>query len=89
VGAGLPRAHLPWRRRAQAPVQTFCAQRGIPYSETRLLPSYAQVLHHLDTTGRKPGPEPVAKHGHHRSGGPLNRAMRKTPCGPRLQMGAY
>jgi hypothetical protein len=41
-------------------VQAFCARRGIPYPETRLLPSYAQVLHHLDTTGRKPGPEPVA-----------------------------
>jgi len=50
----MPRPNL---RQAQAPVQVFCAQRGIPYSETGLLASYAQVLRHLHTTGRKPDPE--------------------------------
>ena len=53
----MPRPNL---RHAQAPVRAFCAQRGIPYSETGLLASYGQVLRHLHTTGRKPGPEPVA-----------------------------
>ena len=53
----MPRPNL---RQARAPVQVFCAQRGVPYSETGLLASYAQVLRHLHTTGRKPDPEPVA-----------------------------
>ena len=54
-----PSMPRPGLRQAQAPVQAFCAQRGIPYSETGLLASYAQVLGHLRTTGQ-PGPESVA-----------------------------
>lgn len=54
----MPRPSL---RQAQAPVQTFCAQRGVLYSETGLLASCAQVVRHLHATGRKPGPEPVAE----------------------------
>jgi len=50
----MPRPNL---RQARAPVQVFCAQRGVPYSETGLLASYAQVRRHLHTTGRKPDPE--------------------------------
>ena len=53
----MPRPSL---RHAQAPVRAFCAQRGIPYAETGLLASYAQVLRHLHTTGRTVGPEPAA-----------------------------
>jgi fatty acid desaturase len=53
----MPRPNL---RHAQAPVRAFCAQRGIPYSETGLLASYAQVLRHLHTTGQTDGPEPAA-----------------------------
>ena len=53
----MPRPSL---RHAQAPVRAFCARRGIPYSETGLLASYAQVLRHLHTTGRTVGPEPAA-----------------------------
>ena len=49
----MPRPSL---RHAQAPVRAFCAQRGIPYSETGLLASYAQVLRHLHTTGQTAGP---------------------------------
>jgi fatty acid desaturase len=53
----MPRPNL---RHAQALVRAFCAQRGISYSETSLLASYAQVLRHLHTVGRKAGPEPAA-----------------------------
>jgi hypothetical protein len=53
----MPRPNL---RHAQTPVRAFCAQRGIPYSETSLLASYAQVLRHLHTTGQTAGPEPAA-----------------------------
>ena len=53
----MPRPNL---RHAQAPVRAFCAQRGIPYSQTSLLASYAQVLRHLHTTGQTAGPEPAA-----------------------------
>ena len=53
----MPRPSL---RQAQAPVQAFCAQRGIPYSETGLLASYAQVLRHLHTTGQTASLKPVA-----------------------------
>jgi fatty acid desaturase len=45
----MPRPSL---RRAQATVRAFCAQRGIPYCETSLLTSYAQVLQHLNAAGR-------------------------------------
>ena len=82
----MPRASL---RQAQAPVQAFCARRGIPYSETGLLASHAQVVRHLHATGRKPGPEPVAETAPTGPGPSLNRAMRKNPCGPRPQAGAY
>ena len=54
----MPRPSL---RYAQALVRAFCAQRGIPYSETGLPASYAQVLRHLHTTGRTAGPEPAAE----------------------------
>jgi len=53
----MPRPSL---RHAPAPVRAFCAQRGIPYSETGLLASYAQVLRHLHATGRTAGPEAAA-----------------------------
>jgi fatty acid desaturase len=53
----MPRPSL---RHAQAPVRAFCAQRGLPYSETGLLASYVQVLRHLHITGRTAGPEPAA-----------------------------
>jgi fatty acid desaturase len=53
----MPRPSL---RHAQAPVRAFCAQHGIPYTQTGLLASYAQVLRHLHTTGRTAGPEPTA-----------------------------
>jgi fatty acid desaturase len=53
----MPRPSL---RRAQAPVRAFCAQRGIPYAQSGLLASYAQVLRYLHTTGRATGPEPAA-----------------------------
>ena len=55
--SSMPRPSL---RHAQAPVRAFCAQRGIPYAQTGLLASYAQVLCHLHTTGRTAGPEPAA-----------------------------
>jgi fatty acid desaturase len=45
----MPRPSL---RRAQATVRAFCAQHGIPYCETSLLDSYAQVLQHLHAAGR-------------------------------------
>ena len=53
----MPRPSL---RLAQAPVRAFCAQHGIPYTQTGLLASYAQVLRYLHTTGRTAGPEPAA-----------------------------
>jgi fatty acid desaturase len=53
----MPRPSL---RHAQAPVRAFCAQHGIPYTQTGLLASYAQVLRRLHTTGRSAGPEPAA-----------------------------
>jgi fatty acid desaturase len=52
-----PSMPRPSQRHAQAPVRAFCAQRGIPYSETGLLASYAQVLRHLHTTGQTAGPD--------------------------------
>jgi hypothetical protein len=53
----MPRSSL---RHAQAPARAFCAERGIPYSQTGLLASYTQVLRHLHTTGRAAGEEPAA-----------------------------
>jgi fatty acid desaturase len=52
----MPRPNL---RRARAPVRAFCASRGIPYGETGLLASYAQVLRHLHLVARpRPRPDP-------------------------------
>jgi fatty acid desaturase len=45
----MPRPSL---RHAQAAVRGFCAEHGIPYSETGLLASYGQVLRHLHDAGR-------------------------------------
>jgi fatty acid desaturase len=53
----MPRPSL---RHAQAPVRAFCAQHGIPCTQTSLLASYTQVLRHLHTTARAAGPEPAA-----------------------------
>lgn len=55
-----PSMPRPSARHAQAPVRAFCAQHGIPYTQTGLLASYAQVLRRLHTTGRSAGPEPAA-----------------------------
>jgi fatty acid desaturase len=44
----MPRANL---RHAQTHVRAFCAQRGIPYSQTSAFGSYGQVLRHLHRTG--------------------------------------
>jgi hypothetical protein len=32
-------------------IKQFCAERDIPFAETTLLDSYAQVLRHLDDAG--------------------------------------
>lgn len=44
----MPRPNL---RHARELVVAFCARHGIPYCETDLLSSYAQVLRHLDAVG--------------------------------------
>ncbi|RZQ63839.1 fatty acid desaturase family protein [Amycolatopsis suaedae] len=44
----MPRPHL---RLAQPIVQSFCAERGIPYSQASLLRSYRHVLEHLHEMG--------------------------------------
>jgi len=44
----MPRPNL---RLAQPIVRRFCAERGIPYSQTSLLRSYRYVLQHLHETG--------------------------------------
>jgi fatty acid desaturase len=50
----MPRPSL---RRAQTLVRAFCTQHGIPYYETGLLHSYAQVLRHLHQVGGPLRPE--------------------------------
>jgi fatty acid desaturase len=50
----MPRPNL---RRAQTLVRAFCAQHGVPYHETGLLHSYAQVLRHLHEVGGPLRPE--------------------------------
>jgi fatty acid desaturase len=45
----MPRPNL---RRAQELVAAFCADRGVAYTQTSLLRSYAQVLRHLDAVGK-------------------------------------
>jgi len=47
----MPRPNL---RRAQALVAAFCHQQDLPYCQSSLAGSYAQVLRHLDTVGRTP-----------------------------------
>jgi fatty acid desaturase len=44
----MPRPNL---RRAQALVTAFCADQGVPYTQTSLLGSYAQALGHLAAVG--------------------------------------
>lgn len=44
----MPRPNL---RRIQPTVRAFCAERGIPYTETSLLESYAIVVQHLNQVG--------------------------------------
>jgi fatty acid desaturase len=45
----MPRSNL---RHAQPIVRAFCADRGVPYHESRLLASYAETLRHLHAVGR-------------------------------------
>jgi Fatty acid desaturase len=45
----MPRPNL---RRAQTLVAAFCHQHDLPYCQSSLARSYAQVLRHLDTIGR-------------------------------------
>lgn len=47
----------PSLRHAQEPVRAFCAQQGIPYHQTGLCASYAQVLRHLQNVGGALRPE--------------------------------
>ncbi|WP_079138782.1 fatty acid desaturase family protein [Actinacidiphila rubida] len=54
----MPTPHL---RRAQPIVRAYCAEVGIPYTETGLIDSYAQAMRHLHHAGaplrRRPHPE--------------------------------
>jgi fatty acid desaturase len=68
-----PSMPRPALRHAQAPVQAFCAERGIPYCETGLLASYAQVLRHLRTAGRPLRRSPPTNYAR-------TRPRLKTPC---------
>jgi fatty acid desaturase len=52
-----PSMPRPTLRRVQTLVRTYCARHGIPYYETGLLTSYAQVLRHLHTVGGPLRPE--------------------------------
>jgi fatty acid desaturase len=52
-----PSMPRPALRHTQTPVREFCASHNIPYHETGLLASYAQVLRHLHLVGR-PRPQP-------------------------------
>jgi hypothetical protein len=75
----MPRPSL---RQAQAPVQAFCAQRGIPYSETGLLASYAQVCATSTQPARRPARNRLLTQPPQVQLRPLNRATQKTSCGP-------
>ncbi len=77
----MPRPSL---RHAQARVRAFCAQHGIPYTQTGLLASYAQVLRILHTTGRTAGPDRLLTQPPQAQMRPLNRATHKTLAAPRL-----
>jgi fatty acid desaturase len=48
----MPRPNL---RRAQAIIEGFCRQRGIPYCQSSLTGSYIQVLRHLNAVGGSAG----------------------------------
>jgi hypothetical protein len=45
----MPRPNL---RRAQALIEAFCQQQGLPYCQTSLAGSFAQALRHLNAVGR-------------------------------------
>jgi fatty acid desaturase len=47
-----PTMPRPGLRRAQTLVRAFCEQHGVPYYETGLAASYAQILRHLNTVAR-------------------------------------
>ena len=47
-----PTMPRPGLRRAQTLVRAFCEQHGVPYYETSLAASYAQILRHLNTVAR-------------------------------------
>jgi hypothetical protein len=49
----MPRPNL---RRSQALIRAFCQQRGVPYRQSSLAGSYAQVLRHLNAVGRPARP---------------------------------
>jgi len=51
----MPRPNL---RRAQPLIQTFCAEHGLPYTQSSLLGSYAQALRHLNAVGATPSIDP-------------------------------
>src|SRR5215469_6252893 len=82
----MPRPNL---RHAQALVRAFCAQRGIPYSETGLLASYAQVLRHLHTTGQTADPEPAADPAAADLDAARDPGHAEDSLGPAPQAGAY
>jgi fatty acid desaturase len=44
----MPRPNL---RRAQPLIRSFCAEHGVPYTQTSLLGSYAIVLRYLNAVG--------------------------------------
>jgi hypothetical protein len=48
-------------RRAQALVAAFCSDRDVPYAQTSLLGSYAQVFGHLASVGRLTSPATVSQ----------------------------
>jgi len=82
----MPRPSL---RHAQVLVRAFCAQRGIPYSETGLLASYAQVLRHLHTTGQTADPEPAADPAAADLDAARDPGHAEDSLGPAPQAGAY
>lgn len=53
-----PSMPRPALRRARAVVRPFCAERGVVYTETSLLASYAIVVRHLNQVGRAGARDP-------------------------------
>ena len=53
----MPRPSL---RHAQALVQAFCEQHGLPYCQTSLAGSYVQALRHLHAVGRASREDPAS-----------------------------